>query len=80
MLDFSIAAEAQLTGDGGDARAPPQAAPCAWQGCGSALCWDKPHAAAAASLDTSKPKVRCVESLLLRGEASASIWGSFGAV
>lgn len=48
---------------------------------GSAPRWDEPHAAAAAaSLDTSKPKVRCVESLLLRGEASASIWGSFGAV
>lgn len=81
MLDFSIAAEAQLTGGGGDARAPPQAAPCAWQGCGSALRWDEPHAAAAAAcLDTSKPKVRCVESLPLRGEALASIWGSFGAV
>lgn len=49
---------------------------------GSAPRWDEPHAAAAAaaSLNTRKPKVRCVESLLLRGEASASIWGSFGAV
>lgn len=30
---------------------------------GSTPGWDEPHAAAAASLDTSKPKVWCVESL-----------------
>lgn len=79
VLVFSIAAEAQLAGGGGDARGALQAAPRAWQGCGSALCWGKPRAAASC-LDTSKPAVRCVESLLCLGEASASIWGSFGAV